>query len=130
MFFDFKNNNFDHENSKLAQLRCEVTQSFVKDQCAVKAPSELTAIVEGENDESSNKVCSSCNQLFMGDNDIGEHLISSLIESVKLDASLSERKAITVTNSVMKTLAENIPAWSNNCKQILGTFKCMTEFNE
>ena len=58
----------------------------------------------------------------LGDDVISENLVSNLIENVKLDATLSEDKAIIVANSVIKTLSENIQPWSLDCKKILGNF--------
>ncbi len=59
----------------------------------------------------------------LGDDVISENLVSNLIENVKLDATLSEDKAIIVANSVIKTLSENIQPWSSDCKKILGNFR-------
>lgn len=108
--------------SKLAQLRCEITQSLVKDKTPKNAAGELTAIEENnleEEEEGESKACPNCQRKNILEENINENLISNLIENVKLDANMGEEKAIIVTSSVIRTLAENIPAWSAECQKML-----------
>lgn len=88
--------------------------------------SELSAIQEEnkaeveELDDESQK-CSFCKRASQNvEESLSENLVSNLIENIKLDVNLNEDKAILVTNSVIKTLSENVPFWSADCKKILG----------
>ena len=107
---------------KLAQVRCEITQSMIKDEPSKPAmPSELGAIQEENRlEEEESELGDHCNRALLGEDVISENLVSNLIENVKLDANLNEDKAIIVANSVIKTLSENIHVWSMDCKKILG----------
>lgn len=108
-------------------MRCEITQSLIKDEQNVKPTliSELSVIQEENKDEDDIdsidneclKKCTNCNRAL--NEEISEQLISNLIENVKLDANLSESKAIVVANSVIKTLSENVECWNADCLKIL-----------
>lgn len=118
---------------KLAQIRCEITQNLIKDEPTqtvkpVIMSSELIAIPENKieeeiEEEINENDTDQLNRAFqLGDDVITENLVSNLIENVKLDANLNEDKAIIVTNSVIKTLAENIRLWTRDCNKILGEY--------
>lgn len=119
-----------HAQIKLAQLRCEITQSMLKEEPNKPVlVTELSVIQEenkGDEEEEEARKCSNCCcQSTLADDVFSEQLISNLIENVKLDANLNEDKAIIVANSVIKTLSENIEPWTSNCKKILGRFRCV-----
>lgn len=126
---------------KLAQMRCEITETLIKMEQSTKpvgvlsGVNELSVIQEEnkEDDESNGvdtsngeclKKCRHCcwqQQVInasAGD-EINEQLISNLIENVKLDSNLNESKAIVVANSVIKTLSENIQPWNKDCQRII-----------
>lgn len=109
--------------SKLAQIRCEITQSLIKDEPTrpTTLTSELSAIQENRIEEENQSSEEQQNNRALGDDVINENLVSNIIENVKLDANLNEDKAIIVANSVIKTLAENIQVWSKDCNKILGS---------
>ncbi|UXI22733.1 ATP-dependent RNA helicase DHX8 [Sarcoptes scabiei] len=124
-----------HAQIKLAQMRCEITQSLIKDESignqskSKSLSSGLSVIQEDPNDEDQNgdlasetRQCQYCNRSSTSnkkDDSISEQLISNLIENIKLDANVSETKAIVVANSVIKTLLENVEWWNQDCRKIL-----------
>ncbi|KAI2809593.1 hypothetical protein BLOT_000742 [Blomia tropicalis] len=143
---DFKNNDnkiltdrqIKHAQIKLAQIRCEITQNLIKDEPTqtvkpVIMSSELIAIPENKieeeiEEEINENDTDQLNRAFqLGDDVITENLVSNLIENVKLDANLNEDKAIIVTNSVIKTLAENIRLWTRDCNKILDVMEKYVE---
>lgn len=117
-------------------MRCEITQSLIKDESignqskSKSLSSGLSVIQEDPNDEDQNgdlasetRQCQYCNRSSTSnkkDDSISEQLISNLIENIKLDANVSETKAIVVANSVIKTLLENVEWWNQDCRKILG----------
>lgn len=111
-----------HAQIKLAGIRCEITQTLIKEEPKSSSPkppiiTELSAIKEDIKSELDEMELPA--RACLGDDVISENLVSNLIENVKLDATLSEDKAIIVANSVIKTLSENIQPWSLDCKKIL-----------
>ncbi|XP_075677123.1 NCK-interacting protein with SH3 domain isoform X2 [Dermatophagoides pteronyssinus] len=126
--------------SKLAQMRCEITETLIKLEQSSKPIGVLSgvnelSVIQEENkeDEENNEIdtingeclkkCRHCclkqQQQQQAGDEINEQLISNLIENIKLDSNLSESKAIIVANSVIKTLSENVQSWQKDCQRIM-----------
>ncbi|OTF71137.1 DUF2013 domain containing protein [Euroglyphus maynei] len=125
-----------HAQIKLAQMRCEITETLIKIEQSNKPAGVLTGVNElsviqeenkedDENDAINNnngeclKKCRYCQQQPFAGDEINEQLISNLIENIKLDSNLNESKAIIVANSVIKTLSENVQPWNRDCQRII-----------